>query len=99
MHAFFNDRELQRLYKEKFMLDFSKEAIEGRPITNSLEKLRNWVDYLHTKVTLRTEQYSSDGYSQELASYVPKKIEMFGCNYIKNFVAGRGDTFFRMAKM
>eukprot|EP01022_Parablepharisma_sp_SALTPOND_P019995 TRINITY_DN35190_c0_g2_i1.p1 TRINITY_DN35190_c0_g2~~TRINITY_DN35190_c0_g2_i1.p1 ORF type:complete len:1518 (-),score=185.51 TRINITY_DN35190_c0_g2_i1:79-4632(-) len=76
--------ELQKLYKDKFLNDFSKEAIEGRPFTESVRKLRNWVDYLHTKVTLRTEQYSIDGYSQELASYIPKKIEMFGANYQKD---------------
>lgn len=25
-----------------------------------------------------------DGYSSELANLIPKKIEMFGCNYIKD---------------
>ena len=78
------NRELQRLYKTKFMADFSKEAIEGRPISATMIKLRNWIDWLHTKVTLRTEQYSMDGYSQELASMIPRKIEMFGCNYVKD---------------
>ncbi len=72
------------MYKAKFMADFSREAIEGRPISATMLRLRNWIDWLHTKVTLRTEQYSMDGYSQELASMIPKKIEMFGCNYVKD---------------
>jgi len=71
---------IRKNYSDKFLVDFGKD-LKNANIGEVYKRLRNWIDFLTTKVSLRTEQYSIDGYSQELASIIPKRIEMFGANY------------------
>jgi len=76
--------KLQERYEEKFKKDFLSEEAKSQSIIELLTKLRNWADYLHTKIALRAEQHSIDGYSQELATYMPGRIEMFGLSIHKD---------------
>jgi len=80
---FFIDNDLEE-YKEKFLADFSREVIDARDIKETLKRLRNWIDFFHTKISLKSDPSFINAYSPTLASLRPEYIEMFGVNYIKD---------------
>ena len=87
-HFFLNKgieyKELQRNYSTKFFNDFAIEVIEGRTVIESIKVLRNWIDTLHTKLTLTATPTAVNQYSHELADLKPKNMEMFGVNYVED---------------
>ena len=49
---FGNPGPISVLYKEKFKQDFDETAIAERPLAKTLLLVNNWIDFLHTKVSI-----------------------------------------------